>query len=58
MNDQDINYLKQFADLCLKYFAEDDEYGLDGWTTHLENARKLRQRIDKLSPVIEGILRL
>lgn len=58
MNDQDINYLKQFAQLCLDYFAEDDEYGFDGWTTHLDNALQLRQRIVKLVPIIQGILRL
>lgn len=58
MNDQDINYLIQFTQLCLDYFAEDAEYGFDGWTTHLDNALKLRRRIVKLVPIIQGILRL
>lgn len=58
MNDQDINYLKQFSQLCLDYFAEDAEYGLDGWTTHLDNAVELSKRIEKLVPIIQSILRL
>lgn len=58
MNDQDINYLKQFAQLCVDYFAEDDEFGFDGWTTHLDNASKLGKRIYNLLPIIQGILRL
>lgn len=58
MNDIDLNTLKSFADLCVRYFAEDAEYGNTGMWGCLENALQLRKRIDKLIPLINGILRL
>ena len=56
MNDLDINYLIQFADLSLKYFAEDAEYGLDGMWQNLDNMRQYKERINGLVPIITAII--
>ena len=56
MHDTDFNTLKMFADLCLKYFGEDAEYGITGLWQNLENARQYKARIDKLIPLIDTIV--
>lgn len=57
MNDTDFNTLKMFADLCLKYFAEDAEYDITGLWHNLNNARQFKARIDKLIPLIDAIVK-
>ena len=56
MNDLDINYLIQFADLSLKYFSADYEYGLEGMWESLELMRKYKARIEKLVPFVSPIV--
>ena len=56
MNNLDTNYLIHFADLSLKYFAEDAEYGLDGMWQNLENMRQYKARINKLIPIVAAIV--
>lgn len=58
MNPQDIDYLKNFAQLCLDYFAEDAEYDVTAMWQNLENARKLKERIKPLIPIIDTIIHL
>lgn len=56
MHDTDFNTLKIFADLCLKYFGENAEYGITGLWQNLENARRYKARIEKLIPLIDTIV--
>ena len=56
MNEQDINTLIQFANLCLKYLAEDHEYGVTGLWQNLENSRQYLERIKILIPYIDAII--
>lgn len=56
MNDIDLNTLKMFASITLQYLAEDNEYDVTQLWQHLENARKLRERLNKLYPLIDTII--
>lgn len=56
MNDLDLNLLKNFADITLKFLTEDMEYGLSGMWQNLDNANKLKERLIKLAPLVETII--
>lgn len=56
MNDLDLNILKNFTVLTLKYLAEDAEYSVTGLWQNLENARKIRRRLDEMIPLINSII--
>lgn len=56
MNDLDLNTLKMFASITLQYLAEDNEYDVTQLWQHLENARKLKERLNKLYPLIDTII--
>lgn len=56
MNDIDLNTLKMFASITLQYLAEDNEYDVTQLWQHLENARKLKERLNKLYPLIDTII--
>lgn len=56
MNDIDLNTLKMFASITLQYLAEDNEYDVSQLWQHLENARKLKERLNKLYPLIDTII--
>lgn len=56
MNDIDLNTLKMFASITLQYLAEDNEYDVTLLWQHLENARKLKERLNKLYPLIDTII--
>lgn len=56
MNYIDENTLKQFADLARQFLAEYDEYEATHLWQHLENERKLHDRLTALLPFIEPIL--
>ena len=56
MNNYDLNTLRLFADLTLQYLTEGLEYEQSGLWQNLDNERKLRERLIKLSPIIEFII--
>ena len=56
MNDIDLNTLKMFASITLQYLAEDNEYDVTQLWQHLENARKLKERLNKLYPLIDTLI--
>ena len=56
MNYIDENTLKEFANLALQYLAEQDEYDSTQLWQHLENARKLHDRLNALVPFVQGIV--
>lgn len=56
MNYIDENTLIEFANLTLKYLAEQDEYDSTQLWQHLENSGKLRKRLNALVPIIQGII--
>lgn len=56
MNDLDLNLLKNFADITLKFLSEDMEYGLSGMWQNLDNANKLKERLIILAPLVETII--
>lgn len=56
MNHLDLNILKHFADITLKFLSEDMEYGLNGMWQNLDNANKLKERLIKLAPTINTII--
>ena len=56
MNHQDINILKQFADLCLKYFAYDAEYDVSGSYECIEKMTAMSERICRIIPVVDAIV--
>jgi len=56
MNDIDLNTLKMFASITLQYLAEENEYDITQLWQHLENARKLKERLNKLYPLIDTII--
>lgn len=56
MNNYDLNTLKLFADLTLQYLTEGIKYEQSGLWQNLDNECKLRERLIKLSPVIDSII--
>lgn len=56
MNYIDENTILEFANLTLQYLAEQDEYDSTQLWQHLENAKKLHDRLNALVPFVQGIL--
>lgn len=56
MNYIDENTILEFANLTLQYLAEQDEYDSTQLWQHLENAKKLHDRLNALVPIVQGIL--
>ena len=56
MNEQDLNLLKQFAAITLKYLDAYNEYECTALWQHLDNERKLFKRLMALYPIVDGIV--
>lgn len=56
MNYIDENTILEFVNLTLQYLAEQDEYDSTQLWQHLENAKKLHDRLNALVPIVQGIL--
>ena len=56
MNYIDENTILEFVNLTLLYLAEQDEYDSTQLWQHLENAKKLHDRLNALVPIVQGIL--
>ena len=56
MNNIDLNTLKLFADLTLKYIDAYQEYECTQLWENLDREKKIMQRLIKLYPIIDTIV--